>query len=66
MGCGRPRGAHAARLDELALRAGVDNIAVPAPETAELAMAMGRKPIWRHTCCTAPLDLPGGAWGDHI
>ncbi len=66
LGCGRPRGAHAARLDELALMAGVDNIAVPAPETAELAARSGREPVWRHICCTAPLDLPGGVWGEQI
>lgn len=59
LGCGRPRGRHAARLDELALKAGVDNIAVPAPETASLATAMGRQLIWRYTCCTAPRHISG-------
>lgn len=61
LGCGRPRGHHAVRLDELALKAGVDNIAVPAPETPEFAERIGREPFWRYTCCTTPRDIDGAS-----
>ncbi|ADK86390.1 Radical SAM domain protein [Desulfarculus baarsii DSM 2075] len=64
LGCGRPRGPHAAELERLAILAGVDNIAAPSLATARLALELGRRPVWRDICCAASPSLCVGAPGE--
>ncbi len=56
LGCAKPRGAYHRELDCLALRAGVNRIAIPAPEAVELASGLELTPTWAETCCAV------GAW----
>ena len=51
LGCAKPRGAYHRELDCLALRAGVNRIAIPAPEAVDLAPEIGLEPVWAETCC---------------
>lgn len=51
LGCAKPRGAYHRRLDRWALSAGVNNVAIPAPEAVDLAPELGLKAVWSETCC---------------
>ncbi|MBU0514037.1 MAG: radical SAM protein [Proteobacteria bacterium] len=51
LGCAKPRGAYRRRLDRAALRAGVNHLAIPAPEAVDLAPNLGREVFWTETCC---------------
>lgn len=51
LGCMRPKGAYRAALDKVAVRAGVDRIAVPTPAAVREAEALGLKVIWSDECC---------------
>ena len=51
LGCAKPRGRYHRELDCLALKAGVNRIAIPAPEAVELAREMGLEAFWAETCC---------------
>ncbi len=51
LGCAKPRGVYHRELDCLALRAGVNRIAIPAPEAVDLAVELGLEPAWAETCC---------------
>ncbi len=51
LGCAKPRGVYHRELDCLALRAGVNRIAIPAPEAVDLAEEMGLEAVWAETCC---------------
>ena len=51
LGCAKPRGVYHRELDCLALRCGVNRIAIPAPEAVDLAAEMGLAATWADTCC---------------
>lgn len=51
LGCMRPKGSYRAALDRLAVRAGVDRIAVPTPAAVREAEARGLKIVWSEECC---------------
>jgi uncharacterized radical SAM superfamily protein len=59
LGCAKPRGAYHRRLDRLAVRAGVNHLAIPAPAAVDLAGELGLEPAWAETCCA--LGLKGDA-----
>jgi uncharacterized radical SAM superfamily protein len=56
LGCAKPRGRYRRDLDTAALRAGVNHIAIPAPEAVELARELGRRVYWTETCCAVEHD----------
>lgn len=51
LGCAKPRGEYRRDLDCAALRAGVNHLAIPAPEAVDLARELGREAFWTETCC---------------
>ncbi len=51
LGCAKPP-RDKERIEALAMRAGVNAIAYPAPETVKLAREMGLKPRFSSVCCT--------------
>ncbi len=51
LGCMRPRGRYRARLDPLAVRAGVNLIVSPSRRARELAHELGLEGIEMHECC---------------
>lgn len=54
LGCMRPKGRYRAALDVLAVRSGVDRIAVPTPAARREAEALGLRPVWSSECCIFP------------
>lgn len=52
LGCVRPKGDHRARLDELAIKAGVNAIAFPSSSAIALAESMGLGIRFSRTCCS--------------
>lgn len=51
LGCMRPKGAYRSALDVLAVRAGVDRIAVPTPAAVREAEVLGLEAVWSKECC---------------
>lgn len=51
LGCMRPRGAYRRRLDELALRAGINAIVSPSASAKRLASSLGLSPVVQRECC---------------
>jgi len=51
LGCMRPGGSYRSRLDELALRAGVNKIVNPTSSAVRLAEALGLSAQWENECC---------------
>ncbi|WP_207666963.1 radical SAM protein [Desulfofundulus salinus] len=51
VGCMRPAGSYRARLDALAVKAGVNRLVLPAPPARELARELGLEVAWRRECC---------------
>jgi uncharacterized radical SAM superfamily protein len=51
LGCAKPRGRYRRELDAAALQAGVNHVAIPAPEAVDAAPGLGRTPYWTETCC---------------
>ena len=51
LGCMRPGGAHRAKLDSLAVQAGVNGIVNPSRPARSLAEAMGLRLVNRDECC---------------
>lgn len=51
LGCAKPRGRYHRDMDLLAVRAGVNHIAIPAPEAVEAAERMGLNITWTRACC---------------
>lgn len=60
LGCARKRGGH--DMEVLALRAGVNRMAIPSEETVEAALEMGLKPRYQRTCCSVSLDKSAEEW----
>jgi lipoyl synthase len=52
LGCARPAGREGAEMEALALRAGVNALAYPHPDTVRLAAALGLETTFRESCCT--------------
>lgn len=61
LGCARPRKG-AADLEELALLAGVNRMALPSQETVALAAGMGLEAQFRKTCCSVHLGEGTAGW----
>ena len=51
LGCAKPRGRYHRDMDLLAVRAGVNHIAIPAPEAVDAADRMGLNITWTRACC---------------
>jgi len=54
LGCMRPRGPYKAEVDALAVRLGLDRIALPSRRALEEAEALGLHVVWRGVCCAVP------------
>ena len=54
LGCMRPRGPYKAEVDALAVRLGLDRIALPSRRALEEAEARGLHVVWRGVCCAVP------------
>jgi hypothetical protein len=52
LGCARPRGAYRRRLDVLAVRAGVNSLALPADSALDEATTRGLRITRMETCCS--------------
>ncbi len=52
LGCARPRGRYRRRLDPLAVRAGVNVMALPSDAAVDEARALGLSVEFRETCCS--------------
>lgn len=52
LGCMRPKGAHRAKTDVLAIKAGVDAIAFPAEEAIRFAEKLRYEPVFSSLCCS--------------
>ncbi|HMK36855.1 MAG TPA: radical SAM protein [Desulfomonilaceae bacterium] len=58
LGCARPRGFYRRTLDVLAVRAGVNSLALPSDQGLEEAERMGLSVVFRETCCSLGLWTP--------
>ena len=61
LGCARPRKG-AADLEELALLAGVNRMALPSQETVAAAARLGLEAQFRKTCCSVRLGTGAAGW----
>jgi lipoyl synthase len=52
LGCARPRGLYRRKLDVLAVRTGINSLALPAPQALDEAVARGLDVQHRETCCS--------------
>jgi len=52
LGCARPRGRHRQELDALAVRAGINALAIPSDGALDQARALGVEVSYRDTCCS--------------
>jgi hypothetical protein len=60
LGCARQRGNP--RLEVLAVRAGIDRLALPSPEAIAEAERLGLDIRYQKTCCSVGCDLSGPSW----
>ncbi len=60
LGCARQRGN--TRLEELAIRAGINRMALPSDEAISAAERLGMKIKYQRTCCSVSKDLSGEQW----
>jgi lipoyl synthase len=60
LGCARKRGE--ADMDLLAIRAGINRMAIPSEEALQLARELGLKARYQRTCCSVSLDVAGDQW----
>lgn len=51
LGCMRPGGSYRAKLDPLAIRAGINSIVNPVPEAVRVAQQLGLSVVKREECC---------------
>lgn len=54
LGCMRPHGLYRQKLDELAIRAGLNGIVNPTLNAERLAAELGLRVIWGEECCALP------------
>lgn len=52
LGCARPLGNHKIQVDKLAIRAGVNGVALPSQEGVDFAKERGLHPIFLDVCCS--------------
>ncbi len=52
LGCARPRGRYRAQLDALAVRAGINALAIPSDGALEQARSLGVEVSFQDTCCS--------------
>lgn len=52
LGCARPLGDHKIQTDKLAIRAGVNGIALPSQEGVDFAKEKGLHPVFLDVCCS--------------
>jgi uncharacterized radical SAM superfamily protein len=52
LGCARPRGHYRKRLDALAVKAGINSLAIPSDEALNEAERRGLDVVYRETCCS--------------
>jgi len=52
LGCARPRGKYRRELDVLAVRAGINSVALPSDQCLEEARSRGLAISFRETCCS--------------
>lgn len=60
LGCARQRGNH--RLEELAIEAGVNRLALPSPEAVLKARSLGLAIGYQKTCCSVTRNLSSATW----
>lgn len=60
LGCARPKGSQ--KLEALALRAGINRIAIPSLKTIELAKELGLDVSFHKTCCSVDLQPSEASW----
>lgn len=60
LGCARPKGSH--KFEELALRAGINRMALPSLKTIELAQKLGLETSFYKTCCSVSVSIEGADW----
>ena len=60
LGCARERGN--TRMEILALKAGVNRMALPSEETIQRALEYGLEVRYQRTCCSVSLDLSRPEW----
>jgi uncharacterized radical SAM superfamily protein len=60
LGCARKRGNY--DMEGLALRAGVNRMAIPSEETVATALALGLKPRYQRSCCSVSMDRSSEKW----
>ena len=51
LGCARPPGQYARTVERLAVDAGFNGIAYPAPETVDYVQSLGYRAVYRESCC---------------
>ena len=54
LGCMRPRGPYKAEVDVLAVKLGLDRIALPSKRALKEARALDLDIVWRGVCCAVP------------
>lgn len=57
LGCARPRGRYGRELDTLAVRAGVNAVALPSDLAVAEVERIGSRVIWQETCCSLGPDF---------
>lgn len=63
LGCARPRGHYRRQLDVLAVRAGINSIALPSDRALEFARDKGLEIVFRESCCSlGQYDAPRPTW----
>ena len=60
LGCARKRGT--TDMELMAIRAGVNRIAIPSDEAVSLALELGLKARYQRTCCSVSLDVASEKW----
>jgi uncharacterized radical SAM superfamily protein len=61
LGCARPRGHYRKELDVLAVRAGINSLALPSDAAVEAALAKGLELVSLETCCSLGEDQNSGS-----
>jgi len=52
LGCARPRGLYSRELDVLAVKAGINSLALPSDPALEEARSRGLEVVYKETCCS--------------
>ncbi len=52
LGCARPRGSYSRELDVLAIKAGINSLALPSDRALAEAESRGLEIVYQETCCS--------------